>query len=60
MKIEELRVHDGPIRKSRGRRVFPEGLIIRQPDSTAKLPVCTEDKKLVLEQILPPMRVVGK
>ena len=39
--------------------MFGKGLVVVEANLTAELPICAEIKELVLQQILPLVRVVG-
>jgi len=60
VKIEQLDIYGRPVRQVRRGSVFAESPIIRQPDPTGELAMCAEDQKLVLQQISPPLREVGR
>jgi len=60
MEIEQLDIYGSPVCQVRRGSVFTEGPIIRQPDPTGELAMCAENQMLVLQQIPPPLREVGR
>ena len=58
MKIKQLSVHTRPVRELCGHRVLTKGLIVDQPNTAAKMPMRTKDKKLVLQKIPAVVREV--
>ena len=58
MEIKHLSVHSRPVRELCGRRVPTKGPIVGQPNTAAKRPMRTKDKKVILQKIPPAVREV--
>ena len=58
MKIKQLSVHTRPVHELCGHHVLTKGPIVDQPNTAAKMPKRTKDKKLVSQKIPAVVREV--
>ena len=58
MKVEQLDVHGRPVGEPRSSGVLTESLIEREPNSTGKMAVGSQDQQLILHEVFPAVREV--
>ena len=58
IKIKQLRVHTRPVLELCGHCMLMKGPVIGQPNMAAKIQMCTEDEKLILQKVPPVVRKV--
>lgn len=55
VEIIQLDICQRPVYETYCSCMLPKGLIVREPNATAKLLVCAQDEEFVLSEILPTM-----